>query len=264
LDKTEDRQIKVCCATFYESDAIRMLIGESFHPGGLALTHRLGEVMGLNAECSVLDVACGRGTSAVYLARKFGCTINGIDYSKENIAAAQAHAAEKGVAGLTMFKQGDAERLPFDDTIFDAVVTECSFCTFPNKELAAGEMARVSRIGGSIGLTDMTISGSLPEDIQSMLTWVACITGAGTSQEYVSILEKYGFVDFTIEDHSDKLINMVNGVRKKLFGIDMMAGLGKLDLGVLDLDEGKRLAQRSVELIESGEVGYTLITGIRG
>lgn len=263
MDKTDDRQIKICCATFYESDAIRMLIGESFHPGGLVLTHRLGEVLGLNAECHVLDVACGRGTSAVYLAETFGCTVTGIDYSEENIATAQAHAADKGVADLTVFRQGDAERLPFDDAIFDAVISECSFCTFPNKERAAGEMARVTRIGGSIGLTDMTISGSLPEDIQSMLTWVACITGAGTSDEYVMTLDKHGFADFVIEDHSDKLMNMVNGVRKRLFAIDMMAGLGKLDLGVLDLDEGKRLARRSIELIESGEVGYTLITGKR-
>ncbi len=80
MDKTEDRQIKVCCATFYESDAIRMLIGESFHPGGLALTHKLGEVLGFNGECHVRDVAWGMGTSAGLSAGKFCCTVTGVYY----------------------------------------------------------------------------------------------------------------------------------------------------------------------------------------
>jgi len=42
-------------------------------------------------------------------------------------------------------------------------------------------------------------------------------------------------------------------------GAELNVGLGKLDLGDLDLSEGKRLARRAVELIENGVVGYTLI-----
>lgn len=41
--------------------------------------------------------------------------------------------------------------------------------------------------------------------------------------------------------------------------MELAVGLGKLDLGNLDLDEGKRLARRAVELIESGTVGYVLV-----
>ena len=44
-DTTTDREVKICCATFYQSDVVRMLLGDVLHPGGLALTRRLGEAI---------------------------------------------------------------------------------------------------------------------------------------------------------------------------------------------------------------------------
>ncbi len=267
---TTDREIKVCCAIFYQSDLVRMLLGDIFHPGGLALTRYLGARIELGPGDQVLDVACGRGASAVQLAEQFGCHVTGLDYGAENIAAAEAHAAERGVGALTSFRQGDAEGLPFDGGTFDAVISECSFCTFPDKAMAAAEIARVLRSpepaegkpGGRLGLTDMTVSGRLPEDTlcESLLAWVACVGGAGTLEEYVTTLQAAGFVDFGIEDRRDALLDMVRDVRRRLLGVELAAGLGKLSLGDLNLDEGKRLARRAVELIEGGMVGYTLIT----
>jgi arsenite methyltransferase len=67
-----------------------MLLGDVFHPGGLALTRHLGECIDLAPGVQVLDVACGRGTSAVHLAERFGCHVTGLDYGTENIAAAAA------------------------------------------------------------------------------------------------------------------------------------------------------------------------------
>jgi len=267
-DMTNNREIKICCATFYQSDIVRMLLGDVLHPGGLALTGHLGEVIGLDPADRVLDVACGRGASAVHLAERFGSHVTGLDYGAENVAAAKAHAAEKGVTHLTTFRQGDAEGLPFDNGSFDAVISECSFCTFPDKATAAAEMARVlrcpepaeGRSGGRLGLTDMTVSGPLPDDIQSLLAWVACVAGAGTPEDYVATLQTASLTDFTVEDQRDALLEMVNNVRRKLLGVELTAGLGKLELGDLDLSEGKRLARRAVELIEDGIVGYTLIT----
>lgn len=263
-EATTDQEIKVCCATFYQSDIVRMLLGDVLHPGGLALTHHLGEVLDLSAGEQVLDVACGRGTSAVHLAECFGCHVTGVDYGAENIAAAQAHAVEKGVAHLTAFRQSDAEGLPFEDRTFDAVISECSFCTFPNKGTAALEMFRVLRRGGRLGLTDMTVSGPLTTDIQSLLAWVACVAGAETAEAYVAILQEAGYNAFTVEDQRQALLEMVNDVRKKLLAVELIVGLGKLDLGDIDLQEGKRLARRAVELIESGVVAYTLIRANRG
>jgi SAM-dependent methyltransferase len=261
---SDDLEVKICCAAFYESDLVRTLLGDVLHPGGLTLTLHLGEVLGLGTGDRVLDVACGRGKSAVHLAESFGCHVTGVDYGPDNIAAAKAYASEKRIAHLTAFRQGDAEELPFEDGAFDAVISECSFCTFPNKAASAAEMARVLDRGGRLGLTDVTVSGPLPEQVQSLLAWVACVAGAGTPQDYVATLQGTGFTAFTVEDQRDALTDMVTGVRRRLMGIELAVGLGKLNLGDLDLSEGKRLARCAVELIENGVVGYTLITARQG
>jgi hypothetical protein len=121
--------------------------------------------------------------------------------------------------------------------------------------------------GGWLELTDMTVSGRLPEEIESLLAWVACVAGAGTAEDYVTTLRAAGFGDFAVEDHQDSLLEMVGNIRRKLLGLELLSGLGQLDgstelqvLGNLDLDEGKKLARHTVQLIEDVSVGYTLIT----
>jgi hypothetical protein len=106
----------------------------------------------------------------------------------------------------------------------------------------------------------MTVSGTLPEDVQSLFAWVACVAGGGTPRDYENTLQAAGFVDFRVEDQRDALLDLVSDVRLRLFGVEIAVGMGEVRLGDLDLEEGKRLARRAVELIEDGAVGYTLLT----
>ena len=78
MKATSDHEVKICCATFYQSDLARVLLGDVLHPGGLALTRYLGGAIGLGPGDRVLDVACGRGASAVHLAERFGCHVTGL------------------------------------------------------------------------------------------------------------------------------------------------------------------------------------------
>src|SRR6266852_9193733 len=78
--------LKQCCAKLYESDLAKVLLGDSFHPGGLKLTERIGSLLRLTPESQVLDVASGNGTSACFLAEQFGCHVVGIDYRSTNVA----------------------------------------------------------------------------------------------------------------------------------------------------------------------------------
>lgn len=256
-DSRED--IKACCATFYQSDIVRMLLGDVLHPGGLKLTGHLGEVLELGAGEQVLDVACGSGSSAVHLAKTFGCHVTGIDFSADNLARAEAHAASQGVAQLARFQHGDAEQMPFDDESFHAVVSECSLCTFPDKRAAAKEMMRVLQPGGRIGITDVTVDGDLPDDIQSVLGWVACVAGAASTTDYVALLGEVGFSGFTVEDHGVAAKALVEDIRRKLLGLDMVAKLGKLDVAEVDPKGTRESLRRISILIDEGVIGYTLI-----
>src|SRR5438552_17134400 len=101
-------EVKACCATLYESDLARMLLGDSFHPGGVRLTERLGAKLGLSQASRVLDVASGKGESAIFLAQRFGSHVTGIDFGRDNVRESEERAAAAGVSNLVSFHQGGA------------------------------------------------------------------------------------------------------------------------------------------------------------
>src|SRR5262249_24079560 len=95
---------KQCCARLYESDIVSLLLGDSFHPGGVALTERLGHLMNLTRDSHVVDVASGRGTSALHLAQRLGCRVSGFDLSQRNVDRATADAARLGLTDRVRFQ----------------------------------------------------------------------------------------------------------------------------------------------------------------
>ncbi len=251
--------IKQCCATFYGSDLARMLLGDSFHPGGVSLTQRLGELLGLAPEMHVLDVAAGRGTSTLHLVKSFGCRVTGIDLSEANIRAARDAAAAEGISAHTDFILADAERLPFSDGSFDAIVCECAFCTFPGKDIAATEFARVLKAGGGVGISDLTRTAEPLSELQDLLAWIACIGDALPVQEYASILTRGGLAVEQMEAQNGALAEMVRGVQSRLLGIEIASGLGKLDIPGIDLSAAKKFAEAAAEAIRNGKLGYALL-----
>jgi arsenite methyltransferase len=255
----ESAELKSCCAAVYQSDFARMLLGDSFHPGGQRLTARLGEQLGLGPGVRVLDVASGKGESAIFVARQFGCHVVGVDFGPQNVGKANLTAAAAQVDHLVSFVEGDAERLDFPDARFDAVICECAFCTFPDKRAAASEFARVLRPEGRIGMSDLTRSGPLPPDLDGLLAWIACIADARPVGEYAGYLEGAGFDVTTIEAHNEALAEMARDVQGRLLGIEIMARLKKLDLPGADFEQAKRLARAASNAIREGLLGYSLI-----
>lgn len=260
---TESTEIKSCCAALYQSDFARLLLGDSFHPGGLSLTTRLGELLELRAGKRLLDVACGKGESAIFLAKRFGCEVVGVDFGAENVNDAEAREAAAGVAHLARFCQGDAEHLDFEDASFDAVVCECAFCTFPDKSAAAREFARVMKPGGRVGLSDLTRSGALPSELDGLFAWIACIADARPISEYLEYLCGAGFTEVTSEPHDEALAQMVRDIQGKLLGVEVMSKLKKLDLGAIDFAEAKKLASAASDAVRAKTLGYGLIVGRR-
>jgi len=252
-------EIKACCANLYESSWARSLLGDSFHPGGLALTQRLGSLLDLKSGSRLLDVAAGKGSSAITLAQYFGCQVLGVEYSLKNVEAARFAAQAAGMADRVSFKMGDAESLPFEDGGFDAVICECSFCTFPDKETAASEIERVLRPGGRLGLSDVTRSSSLPGELNGLLAWIACLGDAQPVEQYTDYLNKAGLVIESVENHDEALNEMVQDIRTKLLGAELLVKLKKLDLPNVDFEEVRQVARAASNAVGNGQLGYSLI-----
>jgi arsenite methyltransferase len=259
----ENETAKQCCAQLYESDVAMLLLGDLFHPGGVKLTERLGRILRLGPETRVLDVASGRGTSATFLAERFGCDVTGIDYGRQNVDEANRVAAAKHLDGRVRFERADAELMPFPDASFDAVICECAFCTFPNKPIAAGEFARVLRVGGQAGLSDLTRGPVLPKELDSLLAWVACVADAQPIDSYAAYLRTAGLVVEHLEPHDEALTELVGQVRSKLLGAEIMVGLKKLDLPGVDFGAAKQLMKNVVAAIERRQLGYGIITAAK-
>ena len=257
----DDQIIKACCAAVYGSTWTRLLLGDSFHPGGLLLTERLGHLLELNSNQRVLDVAAGQGTSARFLARHFGCQIVGLEYGQEAVALAREAAGHANLCSQVYFAQGDAETLPFASGVFDTVLCECAFCTFPHKTVAAAEWVRVLRPGGRLGLSDLTRSGPLPASLDGLLGWVACLADAQPVDGYVAFLEAAGLTITCVEPHDMVLETLVRQVQSRLLSLELWLKLKRMDFPSPDFNRAREIVRDVSNAVRAGQLGYTLITG---
>lgn len=254
--------VKQCCAGVYESNVARYLLGDSYHPGGLKLTERLGYALELSSTTRVLDIASGSGASAMFLAERFGCEVVGIDYSRKNVEEANARAADGNLQSRVHFQEADAEHLPFAEASFDAVVCECSLCLFPDKATAVREIARVLRVGGRLGLSDVTRSADLPEELHDLLAWEACVADARSTESYLDLLGEAGLSVTLSEPHDEAIMELIDRIRARLLGAEILIGLGKLSLPALDMSTAKALVRHSVAAVECGSLGYVAIAAV--
>jgi SAM-dependent methyltransferase len=259
LGRHDVAEIKQCCARLYEGEIVSRLLGDSFHPGGAALTERLGQLLGLTPESRVLDAASGRGTSAVLIAQRFGCEVVGVDLSAHNVAHATVEVDRLGLAPRVSFRVGDAERLPVDDASVDAVICECAFCTFPDKRAAAQEFARVLKPGGRVGLSDITRAPGPAGELADLMSWVACLADACPADTYAARLTDAGFIDVAVENHDAVLLEMIRSIGTRLLAADILRGLRNIDLGGIDLVAVNRMTRQALVAVGENRLGYALV-----
>jgi arsenite methyltransferase len=92
-----------------------MLFGESFHPGGVKLTHKLALQTLVNRNSTALDIAAGKCTSAHYIADNFGATVFALDLGIDHLRHGKAENTRDN-QDKVHFIQGDAEHLPLPAT----------------------------------------------------------------------------------------------------------------------------------------------------
>lgn len=174
--------------------------------------------------------------------------------------AATNEARERGLADRVAFYCGDAERLPFADGTFDAVVCECALCTFPDKPTAVAEFARVLKPGGRVGISDLTRNGPLPRELEGVAAWIACVADARPVGEYRALLAGAGLAVGAVEQHDSALVDFVAAIRSRLFATEIMIGLKKLELPGTDLATVKDIVRSALTAAKSGTLGYAIVT----
>ena len=138
-------------------DFMAKYVGMSvLHPGGFASTNRLLNSYNLDKDKKVLDIACGKGTTSILIAKKFGCRVVGIDISPVLIEEAKKLAKRNKVDKLIDFQVADATHLPFNDNEFDASIAQAMLVLIDDKESVIREALRVIKPSGLAGWIELT------------------------------------------------------------------------------------------------------------
>lgn len=192
-----------CATAAYDRPAWRTSRDGVLRPGGMALTDRLVELMGLARGSRVCDVGCGLGVTVERLIVEHGLAAEGVDASPELLDAAHERTPWLPVRAAT------GSDLPCPAGTLDGAILECSWSTMAGRIDAGAadpildECRRVLRPGGVLGITDLYARAAVAEGPAALGD--ACWSTLPTEPAIRAALARHGFTVEAWEDHSLEL-----------------------------------------------------------
>ena len=149
----------------------------------------------------VIDLGSGAGNDCFVARAETGETgkVIGIDFTPAMIEKARINAEKLGFDNVT-FRLGDIEKMPIGGNFADVVVSNCVLNLVPNKPTVFKEIYRVLKTGGHFSISDIVLTGELPQKLQEAAEMYAgCVAGASQKNEYLSFIEQAGFKNITLQ-----------------------------------------------------------------
>jgi arsenite methyltransferase len=176
-------------------------VGLTKHLGGNEATEMMCELCHVSEGKYVLDVGCGVGVTPCFIAKRYGCKVAGVDIKEAMVERSRERAKRERLDDRVEFRVANAQDLPFEDDLFDAVITE-SVTSFPeDKQKAVNEYVRVTKPGGYIGLNESTWLKVPPPP--EMVAWVSQDIGATveplSKSEWEGLLVAAGLEDIIVK-----------------------------------------------------------------
>jgi ubiquinone/menaquinone biosynthesis C-methylase UbiE len=187
-------------------DLLRMSRSRGFSPGDQILYRRIAKLTGLSeAEetRSVIDVPCGRGAVANFIAENYKADVAGVDPDPEAIEIAEGRARSAGLSDKVHYQSASTDDLPYKDEVFELSVGELGLASSADPFRAVAELGRVTRPGGHVALIALHWTGHVDEDRRRIL-----IQHLGAPPlmlvEWKQALREARVDDLQLEDWSDQ------------------------------------------------------------
>lgn len=191
------------------------------HPGGFQATKKLAQACMIGRNTKVLDIACGKGTSAIFLAREFGCQVEGMDISEDLIQSARRFAARAGVAERVSFRVGDALHLSYPDNEYDVAISQAMLILISDKKKAVQEAKRVVKPGGYAGWLELSWKKQPPKEFMDAVSdeiCAYCMTNVLSFENWEILFKDAGFSHLEIIRSSMEMTGMKGMIRDERLG----------------------------------------------
>lgn len=220
---------------------------DEFHIGGRAATRHAIGLMRLAGSEHVLDVGCGIGGAARYLAASTACRVTGIDLTPEYVETARELSRRTGLGDRTRFEAGSALRMPFADASFDAAITLHVAMNIKDRAGLYREIARVLKRGAVFCMYDVMRGKN--EGLLYPVPWAETPASSHltTPEEMQVLLADAGFDVEQVEDRT------ASGIA---FFRDRVAAGGPASPLGLHVLMGKAAPQKFQNMLQSLEQGF--------
>ncbi len=183
----------------------------------------------------VLDLGSGAGNDC-FVARTFvGETglVTGIDFTDEMLEKAQDNLRKTGFTNI-QFVKGDIERMPLPENSFNVVISNCVLNLVPDKSRAFSVIFRVLKPGGHFCISDVVITGELPDKLKDAAEMYAgCVSGALQKEEYLDLIRKQGFQHLELK--KEKKILIPNSILLNYITLDELRRFKKNRTGIYSI-----------------------------
>ena len=156
----------------------------------------------------VIDLGSGAGNDCFIARSETGESgkIIGIDFTEAMINKARQNAENLGFNNVE-FRQGDIEHMPVTSNSADVIVSNCVLNLVPNKDNVFKEIFRVLKPGGHFSISDVVLSGKLPDQLKNAAEMYAgCVSGAIQKETYLELIKINGFSNITIQKEKPIII----------------------------------------------------------
>lgn len=235
-------------------------------PGGRKATEWLLGKAAPGPETLVMEAACNMGTTAIELARRYGCAIQACDLDEEALQKARANIARAGLADRITTRRADATALPFADGSFDVVLNEAMLTMLPQskKEQAAGEYCRVLKPGGLLLTHDVVLFESDEEErrriVKELSTAINVLVAPLDPQSWKNLFLDAGFA--SAESITGPMTLMTPG--GMLYDEGLCNALRVLRNGLKKENRGMFLGMRRVFAAREKQLGFIATVSRKG